>query len=93
MDTKIVQLVSHLLISSHCRYLPKVFDRFAGAEGFVFLQDHMVLNYWNLLDADKSKLWITNKVRTLVLVCGVCELFKTLKFSDLLKLTSPVLTR
>uniref|UniRef100_A0ACD5UKG7 Uncharacterized protein n=1 Tax=Avena sativa TaxID=4498 RepID=A0ACD5UKG7_AVESA len=45
------------------RYLPKVFDRFAGAEGFVFLQDHMVLNYWNLLDADKSKLWITNKVK------------------------------
>uniref|UniRef100_A0ACD5YSQ2 Uncharacterized protein n=1 Tax=Avena sativa TaxID=4498 RepID=A0ACD5YSQ2_AVESA len=40
-----------------------VFDRFAGAEGFVFLQDHMVLNYWNLLDADKSKLWITNKVK------------------------------
>ncbi|XP_044455537.1 probable glycosyltransferase STELLO1 [Triticum aestivum] len=45
------------------KYLPKVFDRFAGAEGFVFLQDHMVLNYWNLLDADKSKLWITNKVK------------------------------
>lgn len=45
------------------KYLPKVFDRFAGAEGFVFLQDHMVLNYWNLLDADKSKLWITYKVK------------------------------
>ncbi|CAM0907123.1 unnamed protein product [Alopecurus aequalis] len=45
------------------KYLPKVFDRFAGAEGFVFLQDHMVLNYWNLLNADKSKLWITNKVK------------------------------
>lgn len=45
------------------KILPKVFDRFAGAEGFLFLQDHMVLNYWNLLDADKAKLWITNKVK------------------------------
>lgn len=73
-----MQLLNHLLVNSHHRYLPKVFDRFAGAEGFVFLQDHMVLNYWNLLDADKSKLWITNKVHILVLVskhiCDVCEL-------------------
>ncbi|KAG2647243.1 hypothetical protein PVAP13_2KG582100 [Panicum virgatum] len=44
------------------KYLPKVFDRFAGAQGFLFLQDHMVLNYWNLLNADKDKLWITNQV-------------------------------
>ena len=27
-----------------------------------FLQDDMILNYWNLLQADKEKLWITNKV-------------------------------
>ncbi|TVU37465.1 hypothetical protein EJB05_10781 [Eragrostis curvula] len=45
------------------KYLPKVFDRFAGAEGFLFLQDHMVLNYWNLLNSDKAKLWITNQVK------------------------------
>ncbi|KAK1316329.1 hypothetical protein QJS10_CPA05g00845 [Acorus calamus] len=44
------------------KYLPKVFDRYKSAEGFVFLQDDMILNYWNLLQADKTKLWITNKV-------------------------------
>ncbi|CAL5085154.1 unnamed protein product [Urochloa decumbens] len=45
------------------KFLPKVFDRFAGAQGFLFLQDHVVLNYWNLLSADKAKLWITNQVK------------------------------
>ncbi|PKA66945.1 hypothetical protein AXF42_Ash003602 [Apostasia shenzhenica] len=44
------------------RYLPKIFDQFPTAEGFLFLQDSMVLNYWNLLQADRTKLWITNKV-------------------------------
>lgn len=44
------------------RYLPKVFKKFQDAEGFLFLQDDMVLNYWNLLQADKTRLWITNKV-------------------------------
>jgi hypothetical protein len=39
-----------------------VFGRYGGADGFLFLQDHMILNYWNLLQADKEKLWITNKV-------------------------------
>lgn len=45
-----------------CRYLPKVFERYSGAEGFMFLQDNMIINYWNLLLADKTKLWITDKV-------------------------------
>ncbi|KAM3410258.1 hypothetical protein ACQJBY_002458 [Aegilops geniculata] len=44
------------------RYLPKVFARYGGADGFLFLQDHMILNYWNLLQADKEKLWITDKI-------------------------------
>ncbi|KAG8371955.1 hypothetical protein BUALT_Bualt12G0016600 [Buddleja alternifolia] len=44
------------------KYLPKLFDRYASAEGFLFLQDDTILNYWNLIQADKSKLWITNKV-------------------------------
>ncbi|KAK7345049.1 hypothetical protein VNO77_15428 [Canavalia gladiata] len=44
------------------RYLPKIFDQFSSAEGFLFLQDNTILNYWNLLQADKTKLWITNKV-------------------------------
>ncbi|CAH9124512.1 unnamed protein product [Cuscuta epithymum] len=44
------------------RFLPKMFDRYTSAEGFLFLQDDTILNYWNLLQADKSKLWITNQV-------------------------------
>lgn len=44
------------------RYAPKLFDRYSSAEGFLFLQDDTILNYWNLLQADKSKLWITNKL-------------------------------
>ncbi|XP_058225310.1 probable glycosyltransferase STELLO1 [Rhododendron vialii] len=44
------------------KYLPKIFNRFTGTEGFLFLQDNTILNYWNLLQADKSKLWITNMV-------------------------------
>ncbi|KAL8041446.1 hypothetical protein ABFX02_10G166200 [Erythranthe guttata] len=44
------------------KYLPKLFDRYTSADGFIFLQDDTVLNYWNLLQADKSKLWVTNKV-------------------------------
>ncbi|KAL1368157.1 hypothetical protein HN51_022295 [Arachis hypogaea] len=44
------------------RYLPKIFDQFSSAEGFLFLQDNTILNYWNLVQADKTKLWITNKL-------------------------------
>lgn len=49
-------------LSKVYKYLPKVFEQFADAEGFLFLEDNMVLNYWNLLQADKAKLWVTNKV-------------------------------
>ncbi|GAB4843856.1 sugar transporter-like protein [Ancistrocladus abbreviatus] len=44
------------------KQLPKIFNRYKSAEGFLFLQDNTVLNYWNLLQADKNKLWITDKV-------------------------------
>ncbi|XP_062117728.1 probable glycosyltransferase STELLO1 [Humulus lupulus] len=44
------------------RHLPKIFDLYSSAEGFLFLQDNTILNYWNLLEADRSKLWIPNKV-------------------------------
>lgn len=46
------------------KYLPKIFKRFDKAEGFIFLHDTTVLNYWNLLEADRSRLWIANKVLT-----------------------------
>ncbi|XP_047308050.1 probable glycosyltransferase STELLO1 [Impatiens glandulifera] len=42
--------------------IPSLFGRFTSAEGFLFIQDDTVLNYWNLMQADKSKLWITDKV-------------------------------
>ncbi|KAM1109602.1 hypothetical protein ACFX13_009139 [Malus domestica] len=44
------------------KYMPKIFYRYSGADGFLFLQDNTILNYWNLLQADKTKLWITNEV-------------------------------
>ncbi|KAM7262704.1 hypothetical protein ACFE04_000387 [Oxalis oulophora] len=68
------------------KYLPKIFSRYEGAEGFLFLQDDTLLNYWNLLQADKSKLWITDKVSkswTTVSLKGKSEWF--LKQADLVK--------
>ncbi|CAL1385674.1 unnamed protein product [Linum trigynum] len=44
------------------KLLPRLFNRFSSAEGFLFLQDDTILNYWNLHQADKTKLWITDKV-------------------------------
>ncbi|GMH28356.1 hypothetical protein Nepgr_030199 [Nepenthes gracilis] len=44
------------------KQLPKIFNRYTSAEGFLFLEDNTILNYWNLLQADKTKLWITDKV-------------------------------
>lgn len=49
------------------RQLPRLFDRFKSAEGFLFVQDDMILNYWNLVQADKNKLWITDKVLTITM--------------------------
>ncbi|XVF56150.1 hypothetical protein PTKIN_Ptkin06aG0094000 [Pterospermum kingtungense] len=44
------------------KHLPKIFDQFSSVEGFLFLEDDTILNYWNLLQADKTKLWIADKV-------------------------------
>ncbi|KAG6427077.1 hypothetical protein SASPL_111317 [Salvia splendens] len=68
------------------KYLPKVFDRYSSADGFLFLHDDTILNYWNLLQADKSKLWITNKVSkswTTVSVSGNSDWF--VKQADMVK--------
>ncbi|KZV36356.1 hypothetical protein F511_03797 [Dorcoceras hygrometricum] len=60
---KIVDLAVEQGDADHVyKNLPKVFDRYTSADGFLFLQDDTILNYWNLLQADKTKLWITNKV-------------------------------
>uniref|UniRef100_A0A2N9F3M7 Uncharacterized protein n=1 Tax=Fagus sylvatica TaxID=28930 RepID=A0A2N9F3M7_FAGSY len=42
--------------------MPTIFDRYTSTDGFLFLQDDTILNYWNLLQADRTKLWIANKV-------------------------------
>ncbi|KAG9130048.1 hypothetical protein Leryth_012812 [Lithospermum erythrorhizon] len=66
------------IIITSLRYLPKILQRYSSADGFIFLQDDTVLNYWNLFQADKSKLWITNKVTkswTTVSVGGNSEWF------------------
>ncbi|KAK6149149.1 hypothetical protein DH2020_016674 [Rehmannia glutinosa] len=68
------------------KYLPKFFERYSSAEGFLFLKDDTVLNYWNLLQADKSKLWITNKVSkswTSVSIAGNSDWF--VKQADMVK--------
>lgn len=44
------------------KQMPTIFDRYTSADGFLFLQDDTILNYWNLLQADRTKLWIANKV-------------------------------
>lgn len=66
--------------------LPKLFDRYTSAEGFLFLQDNTILNYWNLLQADKTRLWIPNKVSeswTTVSTAGNSDWF--VKQADLVK--------
>ncbi|XP_019150993.1 PREDICTED: probable glycosyltransferase STELLO1 [Ipomoea nil] len=44
------------------KYIPGILERFNDTEGFLYLQDNTILNYWNLMQADTSRLWITNKV-------------------------------
>ncbi|KAH7373407.1 hypothetical protein KP509_17G054300 [Ceratopteris richardii] len=42
--------------------LPAIFEKFPNAEGFLFLKDDVILNYWTLLTADKSRLWNLYKI-------------------------------
>lgn len=42
--------------------LPAIFERFPNAEGFLFLKDDVILNYWALLSADRNRLWSLHKV-------------------------------
>lgn len=68
------------------KYLPKIFSRYTGAEGFLFLQDNTILNYWNLMQAEKTKLWISNRVAecwTTVSINGNSDWFS--KQADMIK--------
>ncbi|KAL8147282.1 putative glycosyltransferase STELLO1 isoform X2 [Apium graveolens] len=49
------------------KQLPNILNRYTSAEGFLFLQDDTILNYWSLVQADKNKLWITNKLSRFLL--------------------------
>jgi len=40
--------------------LPRIMARFPDADGFLWTNDDVMLNYWNLLQADKTKLWLPN---------------------------------
>ncbi|KAH7430661.1 hypothetical protein KP509_08G007900 [Ceratopteris richardii] len=44
------------------RAFPEIFERYTDVDGFLFLKDYVILNYWNLLQANKSKLWNLHKV-------------------------------
>lgn len=54
--------------------LPIIFGKYSSAEGFLIVHDERVLNYWNLVQANRSKLWITDKVNYFP--------FLTLRFSS-----------
>lgn len=40
--------------------LPKIMARFPDAEGFLWSNDDVIINYWNLLGANKSRIWLPN---------------------------------
>lgn len=44
------------------RLFPDIFEQYTDAEGFLFMKDYVILNYWNLLQANKTKLWNLHKV-------------------------------
>eukprot|EP00250_Pteridium_aquilinum_P024577 c29272_g1_i1 orf=315-2657(+) len=44
------------------KLLGEIFERYPDAEGFLFMRDNVILNYWNLLQANKTKLWNLHKV-------------------------------
>ena len=39
------------------RILPTIMDRHPSADGFFVVNDDCLLNYWNLKDADLTKIW------------------------------------
>jgi len=41
-------------------WLPKIMARYPEAEGFLWTNDDVIVNYWKFLGADKTKLWLPN---------------------------------
>ncbi|XP_024517750.1 probable glycosyltransferase STELLO2 [Selaginella moellendorffii] len=46
--------------------LPEVFDRYPHADGYLYLKDDAVFNYWNFVTSNKNKLWSLQKSRTAI---------------------------
>lgn len=44
----------------HYGALPRLLQRYPNAEGLLWTNDDVVINYWNFLKANKSKLWLPN---------------------------------
>lgn len=44
------------------KLLGEIFERYPDAEGFLYMRDNVILNYWNLLQANKTRLWNLHKV-------------------------------
>jgi hypothetical protein len=53
--------------------LPKIFERYPNAEGFMVMSEAVIFNYWHLASADKSKLWNLHVAK---------ETWKTASFND-----------
>lgn len=47
----------------HYAALPRIMARYATAEGLLWTNDDVAVNYWNLVKANKTKLWLPNNPR------------------------------
>ena len=45
------------------RALPSIYQRHPHADGFLVINDDLLLNYWNLANADKEKIWFMGEGR------------------------------
>ena len=43
------------------RILPTIMDRYPSAAGYLVINDDSLLNYWNLRDADLTKIWFVGE--------------------------------
>jgi len=52
-----VHVVSTYIGYTFSRVVSDVFDRFPGYEGYIFLQDDCLMNFWNYSRLDTDKIW------------------------------------
>lgn len=44
--------------------LPKIFEKYPAADGFVVMKEAVVFNYWKIASANKTKIWNLHQVNT-----------------------------